>query len=141
MICINHFAAESIELKRNKCVLKKLVVPTIFAPNDIQIEEVNEPELHTAQTKECTEAEILFLRKRIAALEAEYGTMEKNLNEKLKSTINQNKLLTEEISRMNESNAKFETDFVRFAVNDEPQVKLAFQINNITIASMGTVQW
>lgn len=126
-----------MEIKRNRYILRKFAVPTIFNVSkeaQPEIGEVVEPSKAESQI-ERSEEEILFLRKRIATLESDYDAMEKRLSGAMEQLKEENTRMKEKNTRLKEFvtnlQLKLDNDFVRFVLSDDPQVNITLELSII----------
>lgn len=129
LVCINHFEEGSYEIKSKKYSLKKFTVPTVFTEtiNTIQVLEDQAIECQSTKISECSkcadaEKEVQFLRQCLAGMESEKEAIEHNLKMSIDTQLEQIKTLTEKVRLLEEVNAKFQTDFARFIIDDNSEV-------------------
>lgn len=104
-------------------------MPTIFPSTQIQTPKkttTESPAITTSECENCSnlEREIKFLRECVASFEQENEKGEKRLQTIIDAQLEEILKLREKVNRLEITNAKYQSDFARYAVDDDPRVLL-----------------
>lgn len=130
MICADHFENETYNIKSQKYFLKPFAVPTIFLPMQIQTAKET-TESQVTISNECSnsnclsaEKEIKFLRECLSGFEQEKARVEKRLQILIDEQSEEIMNLKEKVSRLERINTRYQSDFARYVVDNDPKVFL-----------------